>query len=532
MTVSRVLFYTIFVSLGGFIFGFDASVISGAVNFIVAEFNLTPIELGFVVSAPTLGATIAIFAAGPLSDRYGRRRLLQYIAVLYLLSAVFSALATSYWVLVIARFIGGLAFCSLMVAPMYIAEIATAKSRGRMVSINQLNIVIGFSAAYFANYFIFQASEQNGAFAQSIGLTENIWRYMLGLEILPAMIWFVLLWFIPESPRWQVLKGKSEQAKQTLLVLRGNEAQAAEEIQFIKSSLTEEQGSLIQRVKSLFGKKMRLALAVGLVVGIAQQLSGINAIFFYAPNIFEQSGIGTNAAFSQAVYVGLINVAFTLLAMMFIDRLGRKPLLVIGLSGVALSMLICAYGFSKATYQITEQGYQLIVAEQQAKTEYSATGGDNAQSVVQLEQFIGKTFEDDVTFKATVKRAVGDQTYQNIQSQLMAEATNMNATVILVGILAFVAAFAFSLGPVMWVLFSEIFPNHLRGVAVSFVSVINSLMSFIVTMAFPVELERLGAATTMSLYGLSAIVGLVFVLKFLPETKGKSLEQIEQELHR
>lgn len=524
MPISKVFLYTLCVSLGGFIFGFDASVISGAVNFIVEEFALTPIQLGFVVSAPTLGATIAILFAGLLADKLGRRKLLRLIAILYLASAVASALATDYWVLVIARFLGGLAFCSLMVAPMYIAEIATAKSRGKMVSVNQLNIVLGFSAAYFANYFILQAANADGAFAQSLALSDNIWRYMLGLEIIPAIIWFVLLLVIPKSPRWLVMQGQFSEAKKVLVTLRGGDEQKAEhELASVTVERQGEIGSFSASIKALFGKKLRLALTIGIVVGIAQQLSGINAIFFYAPNIFEQSGVGTNAAFSQAVYVGLINVLFTVLAMAVIDRFGRRPLLLLGLGGVFISMMICSYGFSQATYQLTEKGYVELSKKQ---TNEASTG------IAELTVIVGLEFESDVAFKKQVRSIVGSVKYQQIESDLLRLSTNINAPLILFGILAFVASFAFSLGPVMWVLFSEIFPNHLRGVAVSLVSVINSLVSFLVTFLFPIQLETFGAAITMFIYGLSALVTLGFIYWVLPETKGKSLEQITEQMAR
>lgn len=522
MPISKVMLYTICVSLGGFIFGFDASVISGAVSYIVEEFSLSPVELGFVVSAPTLGATLAIFGAGALADKFGRRNLLRAIALLYLTSAVFSALATNYWMLVVARFIGGLAFCSLMVAPMYIAEIAPATRRGKMVSVNQLNIVIGFSAAYFANYYILQMSQVASEFTHFIGLQDNIWRWMLGLEILPAIIWLALLFVIPRSPRWLLLNDKKDEAEKVLLDLRGANdiAQVKSDIQDILTSMNDKTVGVITGLKTLFNSKLKLALTIGLIVGITQQITGINAIFFYAPSIFEQSGVGTDAAFSQAILVGVINVIFTILAMYFIDSLGRRPLLIIGLSGVFVSMLLCAYGFKQANYEITAQDHTALEAQ---FSEIDLSG---------LQHMVGYQYESDVKFKDALKSHLTRDEYSKIQSDVLSRATNMNATLVLTGILAFVASFAFSLGPVMWVLFSEIFPNHLRGVAISFVSVINSLVSFVVTFVFPLELESLGASITFLLYGLFAFIGLILVVKLFPETKGKSLEQLEVEFSR
>lgn len=518
MKISPVLLYTIIVSLGGFIFGFDASVISGTANYLTTEFQLNDIQLGFVFSAPTLGAIIATLSAGILSDYLGRRNLLRVIAFLYLLSAVASAFAPTYWTLVIARFIGGLAFCSLMVAPMYIAEISQPEKRGKMVSINQLNIVIGFSAAYFANYYLLEASQTTTDLVIALGIDTHTWRWMLGLEIIPALIWFILLFFIPRSPRWLALKHQDEEAEQVLKELHGDATNHSfkEEIKEIRASLSDKDTSLSASLKFLFGTKMRFTLMVGLIVGIAQQITGINAVFFYAPSIFEQSGVGTNAAFAQAILVGLINVAFTVIAMLLIDRLGRKPLLVMGLSGVVLSMALISYGFSQATYKLSEQNVEQIAKQY--------------PDLASLSTLTDTTYESDVEFKNTLVDKLGSQGFNQAQGELLKLASNMNATVILIGILGFVASFAVSLGPVMWVMFSEIFPNHIRGIAISFVGVINSIVSFTVTLVFPWELSNLGAATTFLIYGSFAALGLILVLKTFPETKGKTLEELEAEL--
>jgi sugar porter (SP) family MFS transporter len=520
MKISPVVLYTIIVSLGGFIFGFDASVISGTLNFIVSEFNLSSIEQGLVVSAPTLGAIIATVTAGVLADRFGRRNLLIAIALLYLLSAIASAFSTSYWMLVSARFIGGLAFCSLMIAPMYIAEISQPKQRGKLVSINQLNIVIGFSAAYFANYYVLELSQSAATWVTSIGLDTHTWRWMLGLEILPALVWFILLFYIPRSPRWLALKGQDDAAVEVLKKLNGNETthNYQDDINEIKQSLENKDTSLLASIKFLFNSKIRFAITIGIIVGIAQQITGINAIFFYAPSIFEQSGVGTNAAFAQAVLVGVINVLFTIAAMMLIDKLGRKPLLTIGLAGVTLSMALCAYGFSQATYQLSQQDVDSLVVKE--------------QSLTKLNEIKQTVYQSDVEFKKAVVKQVGQQAFNVHQGDILKLAATMNATIILLGILGFVASFAFSLGPVMWVMFSEIFPNHIRGIAISFVSVINSIVSFTVTFVFPWELEVLGSALTFLIYGVFAFIGLILVVRLFPETKGKSLEQIEAEMIR
>ena len=445
------------VALGGFLMGFDASVISGVVTFIEPEFDLTKIELGWSVASLTLTATLAMMVSGPLSDRLGRRPVLKIAAVLFAISAVASAVAPSFIALVAARMLGGFGVgAALIIAPMYIAEIAPAAMRGRMVSFNQLNIVIGISAAFFTNYLILRLGQSDLAWAETLHLGEWNWRWMLGVEALPAVFYFLALFAVPESPRWLVMSGKDDDARRVLEKVSGS-AQAEADIRAVKASLHAEGSTERAALRELFRPGMRLVLVIGVSVAILQQVTGINSVFFYAPMIFEQSGIGTDASFMQAVLVGLVNLVFTVLAILFIDRLGRRPLLGTGLAGIAVCMLLLSYGFASA---------------------------------------------------------------------------DMNPTVILVGILGFVASFAISLGPVMWVLFSELFPNRVRGLAISFVGLINSAVSFLVQLVFPWELQNLGNSVTFLIYGLFAIVGLIILMRLLPETKGKSLEELEVELVR
>jgi sugar porter (SP) family MFS transporter len=443
------------VALGGFLMGFDASVISGVVTFIEPEFGLTKIELGWSVASLTLTASLAMMLAGPLSDRLGRRPVLMIAAVLFAASALASAVAPSFITLVGARMLGGLGVgAALIIAPMYIAEIAPAEMRGRMVSFNQLNIVIGISAAFFTNYLILRLGHSDLGWAKALRLGEWNWRWMLGVEALPAIFYFLALFAVPESPRWLVMNRKDDDARGVLERV-ADSARARADIEAVKASLRDQQSTERTPLRELFRPGMRLVLVIGVSVAILQQVTGINAVFFYAPMIFEQSGIGTDASFMQAVLVGLVNLVFTMLAIAFIDRVGRRPLLIAGLSGIAVCMLLLSYSFSAA---------------------------------------------------------------------------EMNPTVILVGILGFVASFAMSLGPVMWVLFSELFPNQSRGLAISFVGLINSAVSFAVQLIFPWELENFGNSVTFLIYGLFAIAGLMIVVRLLPETKGKSLEELEAEL--
>jgi len=446
------------VALGGFLMGFDVSVISGVVRFIESEFALSPLQLGWVVSSLSLTAAVGMLASGPLSDRLGRRPVLQIAAVLFAVSAVASALAPDYLTLVVARMLGGFGVgAALIVAPMYIAEMAPPASRGRFVSFNQLNIVVGISAAFFSNYLILTLGESGAAWSEALRFGEWNWRWMLGIGTLPAIAYLLALSLVPESPRWLAMRGREAEAMEVLGRVAGADA-AVVVLREVKESIAAEARLGQTSWRALLHPSLRLVMTIGVVVGILQQVSGINAIFFYAPMIFERSGIGANAAFMQAVLVGLVNLVFTVVAMAVIDRFGRRPLLVLGLLGIVACMLLLAWAFG---------------------------AGDGA-----------------------------------------------NPRLILIAILGFVASFAVSLGPVMWVLFSELFPNRVRGVAISFVGLVNSATAFLVTLVFPWQLQSLGSATTFLLYGLFALAGLAFVMRFLPETKGRSLEELETVLVR
>lgn len=501
------------VALGGFLMGFDASVISGVVTFIEGEFSLSRIQLGWAVASLTLTATVGMMFAGPLSDRYGRRAILIAAALLFTVSAVASALAPGYVSLVAARMLGGLAVgAALIIAPMYIAEISPARLRGRTVSFNQLNIVIGISAAFFSNYLILKAGRSDAAIFEALGFGDFGWRWMLGVEALPALVYCFALLAVPESPRWLVMKGRRAAAR-AVLARAGGSVKA--ELQAVEASLQADAARRRARIRELFRPGMRLVLTIGVVVAVLQQITGINAVFFYAPMIFEQSGIGTDASFMQAVLVGIVNIVFTVLAILLIDKAGRRPLLIFGLSGIAISMLLLSYGFGSASYLLDRADLELLAA---------------TVDIGALQPLLGQAFPSDVAFREAVTAALGADAWQANRSALVSAAISTNPGLILFGILGFVACFAVSLGPVMWVLFSELFPNRIRGIAISFVGVINSAVSFTVQLVFPWELERLGNAGTFLIYAAFATVGLVIVLRLFPETRGKSLEQLEAEL--
>ena len=505
------------VAFGGFLMGFDASVISGVVGFIEPEFALSKLQVGWAVSCLTLTATLGMMISGPLSDALGRKKVLVLSAVVYALSAILSAVATSFTFLVVGRMIGGFGVgASLIVAPMYIAEMSPAHLRGRLVSFNQLNIVLGISAAFFSNFLILKLGKSDAAWAHALQLGPHNWRWMLGLEALPALVYFFSLFRVPESPRWLIMRGREQEALATM-ALASSPEEAGAQLQTVKASIASEAGREKTPWSELFMPALRRVLLIGLVIGIVQQITGINAVFFYAPMIFQQSGIGTDAAFSQAVLVGLINLVFTVIAIGLVDKLGRKPLLILGLTGITLSMLLLGGGFASARYELAAPSLEGLPA-----------GVDSAR----LAPLVDRPFQDDVAFKRAVESALGSAAARQFEADLISRAIRVQPLLILGGILGFVASFAVSLGPVMWVLFSELFPNRVRGLAISCVGLVNSAVSFLVQLVFPWELANWGSASTFFIYAGFAAIGLFFVLALLPETKGRTLEELEALLVR
>lgn len=509
-------FYSIIVAIGGFIFGLDAALISGTVNFISQEFSLTDLQLGTAVSAPGLGVLLALPFAGFASNRFGRRKTLQIIAALYLVSAICSAFAPSFWTLVAARFLGGLAFSSITIASMYIGEIAPPAWRGKLVSMTQINIVIGLSAAYFINYLILQATASGASWVDSLGITTYTWRWMLGSEIIPAMIWFGLLFLIPKSPAWLMFKGKIEEAKGVLSrILPKSEIEGYIADKQKSLAQSTEDRSLKSQFKELLSKPMRITLIVGLTIAIAQQATGINAILFYAPTVFEQLGIGTDAAFMQAIWIGLTSVVFTVVALMLIDKIGRRPLIIWGMAWIILSLGICSYGFNQARYTLSEQTITELV---------------DIPNAERLQALAGIEFQSDREYKKALKDALGETDSRDHASLLLQKGAKINATLILLGILSFIAAFHFSIGPIMWVLFSEIFPIALRGVAIPVFALFSSVVNYFVQQFFPYQMATMGGSAVFLSYAVMVAVGLVILYRFLPETKNLTIEEIQVKL--
>jgi MFS family permease len=509
-TRGYIIWVALTVAIGGFLLGFDATVISGTVPFIRKYFDLTgtsgDLKLGWAVSCLGWGALGGNAMAGFFSDRFGRKKILLVTALLFAGSALLSAFATNFTTFVIARIIAGVAVGgAILVAPVYIAEISPSKQRGSLVSFNQLMIVIGISASFFSNYFLLNTGESN-------------WRWMLGVEAIPAVLYFLLLFAVPESPRWLFGKGEPERAREILIKSCGPD-QAGDELRNIRQSFGERSDGASRG--GLFSRRMRFIMFIALGIAFFQQITGINAIFYYLPTIFVHAGGGVNAAFKQAVLVGLVNLGMTFVAIRWVDRLGRKPLLVIGATGMAASLLTCAWAFNDANYQITEKSYAILEAGQ--------VPGDLISELKAAEK---KIFTTEKEFAADLSIRFGAERIKPHEDLLVTAGLNIRAPLVLYAIIGFVASFAISLGPVMWVLLSEIFPNQCRGAAISLVGFWNSVISATVTMVFPWELSRFGSAGTFLGYGLMAVAALIFVLIWIPETKGKTLEELEAILLR
>jgi SP family arabinose:H+ symporter-like MFS transporter len=316
-------------ALGGLLFGFDTAVISGAVPFIKTYFDLDDIALGWAVSSLLAGCIVGVIASGKPADVLGRRKTLLAASLLFLISAVGSALSNQLYVFVAFRFIGGIAVgTASMLSPMYISEISPAAKRGSLVSLDQLAIVIGILVAFFSNYLL-------------VSIGDNNWRWMLAVMGVPALFFFVALLFIPESPRWLVQKGKRTEAFSILERINGTEP-ATVEMKAVEQSISEEEKS---SYKEVFSKKMSPLIRMGIVVAVFSQFTGINSIMYYAPMIFAKTGIGIGDSLMQTVAVGGVNVIFTFVAIKYIDKFGRKPLLIAGCTGMAISLFVLAVAF-------------------------------------------------------------------------------------------------------------------------------------------------------------------------------------------
>ena len=430
---------TVIAALGGFLFGFDTAVISGVEGSLETIFDLNRFWLGFTVAIALIGTAAGALLISRPGDYFGRKKVLIGLAVLYTLSALGSAFSQSWYGLLVYRFIGGLAVGgSSVMAPMYIAEISPASLRGRLVAVFQFNIVTGILVAFLSNYLIDTYVENYS------------WRWMLGIMAIPSFIYFVLLFFVPNSPRWLVLKKRTSEAEEVLKKCGSLDVKA--EINDIVESLRIELDGIKEK---FFTRKYRIPIFAAVMVAVFNQLTGINAVMYYAPRIFEMAEVSRNIALLQSVAIGFTNMIFTMIAMSVIDRYGRKTLLLIGSVGMTFFLGMVARSF----YIQDFEGYAVLMY-----------------------------------------------------------------------LLGYCAFFAFSQGAVIWVFISEIFPNKVRARGQSLGSFTHWAMAAVVSLSFPILAKSVGGGNSFMFFAAMMVLQFFYVWKFIPETKGKSLEQIQKEL--
>lgn len=443
-------------TLGGFLFGYDTAIVSGAIEFVKTQFQLDAAMEGWVVSSAVFGGIFGAAFAGPLTDKFGRKPVLILAAVCLLVSCVWCVFPHSPAELVIARIIGGLGVgITSMAAPVYISEVAPPNLRGRLVSYYQLSITLGILLSFLVNTVILNIagdkagvlpSEQTGFF--NWAFVWQIWRGMFGTETLPAVLFLVTLFCIPESPRWLVKQGSGNKAIKTLVRVCGT-AEAQKEFSQINEILKMESG----KVSEILAPQFRRPLAIGILLPMFAHLSGIGAVMYFAPKILSEAGLSLGGAFSGAIIIGLINFVFTFLAIWTIDKFGRRPLLLVGIGGALISLLM---------------------------------------SAVLL--------------------------HLNVELKVL----------MLIPLLCYIAFFAFSYGPGVWVVISEIFPTRIRGSAVGIGALSLWVTCFVVSQLLPKMIESLGVANTFLIYAVLTAPAFVFVYCAIPETKGKTLEEIEK----
>ena len=423
-------------AMGGLLFGFDTAVISGAIPYITRYFKLDEYMLGWAVSAVLIGCAIGALASGKIADRYGRRPVLIVGAVLFMASGIGAGLSHQLMIFIFFRLIGGLGVGSAaMVSPMYIAEIAPANLRGRMVSLYQMGIVLGILVAYFSNYLL-------------DGVGVDNWRWMFMAQSFPSVLFGGLLLIIPESPRWLVMNGRVQQATAVLARTVGN-AEAFLQVADIQNSIGPDvEGSTLGTIS----KSGRRLLFIGVLVAIFQQITGINAILYYAPVIFKETGLDGASSLFQTIFIGIANVLSTFLAIGLVDKIGRRKLLLSGCLLMAISLAVVG-----ACFQYHYFGHYVV----------------------------------------------------------------------LIFLLIYVCTFASTLGAGVWVYLSEIFPNRIRGMALSIATLSLWIADFAVTYAFPIMVKHLGTPATLFSYAIMCFVAFAYMSLNVKETKGKSLEEIE-----
>ena len=506
-----VYFMCAIAATAGLLFGFDTGVISGALLFIRQEFALSPGYQEWVVSAVLIGAVIGAGSSGKLSDIFGRRNIIFVTAILFALGSIFLAVAPAAIFLVIGRVFLGLAIgVASFAAPLYISEVSPPQVRGMLVSLNQLMITIGIVVSYMVNL--------------GFESWDSGWRYMLGFGAVPAIILGIGILMLPKTPRWLMSKGREEEAKEALKRAMP-EDKAEEELKDIRISLEKEKGQQ-GSFGELFAPHLRIPLMIGILLAFFQQATGINTIIYYAPTIFKMAGFASaKAAIGATVGVGIVNVLMTVVAVQLLDKMGRRPLLLIGMIGMVLSLGILGAGFmiSPPAYEITDEVISTLHTDQAAaKIDISTEKIDKLASLKGTE-FSAKEIKEKLEGSGYTEGEVGI-----IQDYGIAPASGILKWMSLGSIFFYIACFAISLGPIFWLIIAEIYPLKIRGLAMSIATLSNWLFNWLVAFTFLTLVTNVGQSYTFWLYGGVAIIGIIFSFFYCPETKGKTLEEIEE----
>lgn len=458
-----VLLISLTAALGGFLFGFDSGVINGTVGALQDAFDSDAVGVGFSVSSMLLGSAAGAFFAGTVADKFGRRLVMIATACLFIFSAWGSGIAGGTTTFVFFRIVGGVAVgAASVLAPAYISEVSPAHIRGRMATLQQLMIVVGLFVAFLSNYLI--AGAAGGASATFLW-DFQAWRWMYWMEIIPGSIFLISLLFIPESPRYLVAAGRADEAQHVLHRLLDAKDKAAQTVADIKSTVLESRKPRISDIISAHTGRVHPIVWVGLGLAALQQFTGINVIFYYGATLWQAAGFDESSALMQNVITGSVNVFFTFVAIALIDKVGRRPLLLIGALGQAAMLAVMAFIFGTA--------------------------------------------------------AAGDA-----DTLMLSDGAGLTA---LLAANAYVAFFAFSWGPVMWVLLGEMFPNRFRGAALALAGLTQWLSNFLITMTFPIMLAGLGLGVSYGIYAAFGVLAFIFVKRYLNETMGKTLEDMSRE---
>jgi len=483
------LFLSVLIAaLGGLLFGFDTAVISGTTSALEQVYQLSKFGVGFSVASALIGTIMGAILVGQPADRLSRRRTLVVIGALYFVSAVGTAYAWDWYSFLFFRWLGGLGVGGAsVVSPMYIAEISPAAWRGRLVAITQFNIVLGILLAFFSNYLI-----------ATLHLGDTEWRWMFGVEAIPAAAFTLLLFFTPYSPRWLAMQGRVEEARGVLSRLGNDEQGVQRELQAILKSLDLSHHSIQEPLLSrTYAKPVLLAVAIALF----NQLSGINALMYYAPHIFSMAGADKNSALLQSVAVGGTNLVFTMLALLVIDHFGRRRLMLAGSIGYIISLGSTAAAFYRY--------------------------GDRFQSVIDAAEKLEEA-QAAVAVQATTAANQALEAAQAASANAIA-AAGLGGTIVLVSLMVFIASHAFGQGAVIWVFISEIFPTRVRARGQALGSFTHWVMAAAISWTFPMFAEVSGGHT-FAFYAAMMVLQLLWVLAVMPETKGIPLEDIQKEL--